>query len=1046
MADVCILQNNNKIYNIIGNFILLVLLIIVIYVYFKYSLKKKNIKEKFTEQQTYSTELNNNIKDTDGCFSIEQYNLNVVSRQCAIYLIDEKKKKECDKYFEYYNMTDIQLDNLLNEMIPNETLYNKIDEIRLYNLNNKDNIFQTCKVNYKNWKEINNLIENPTDIYPYKNINNTSYDNFKLNNTCFTDDNTSKISMNNSIVSACKKPFNNINDNNNPDNKYISVNFNEKLSDIDIKNSICNNDNNKLLDVSTNKVFLTFECSYNTLKKELKINNMLLNKYNNNTLIFENIVLNNNIILLFNKLFRLSYNNTSKKIYYGPKKININALMVNYNICKNIVNSTFVNSQFTFKKLNIADKMLEIQYLNDIPELLDLLDTKIVQSDYLDDTENIKKIILNYLNDIIKQNDNLNLELLKYEKDINNMIKEATNENIANYNNRDTAKYINEITSIRTKTDILFNNYMLKIKNTKSIIDNYFIKKTHTENEIQDFIYEIMDENNNNSIIFDKLIDIITKEYDDTIFNLLEIYNFTLNKIKSLYSAGAHFNINFYNNDFIPENQEDLIDILVNLNPDDSVYGIINTIDKDFYYKHKYITNANNIKNCIIEISGNIKLDSGYYLFYIDNESIADFFIGYPNPNDSTKMIFINVANVYNNVNNISKNPIYIDGEKNNGFYGIYLRIFRDIKNTTNKYLNITYKKINIAEVKNSYNLITNNKIEYILKPSYIHDTLSLNNIIYINKNVNPSKLSIYQNILYKNSTNLFPIFENHEKYLLYWWDFDNTLKSKIGNNNLIKNNIIYYNFDNNNKKYGNYSLNITDKNLLNDFKLTSEIIDLSQSFTLSFWANYSSCCNKIISLGDELFINIQKDFDNNDIIYINGISVNTTKQVTKNEEKYELVDECREYYDTHCNYNGAAVADWRCRRGCTEYKPYMYPIYNDIELCKKQFYSTCLEGKHLGDLKRTNSEIPLCRQGCPELKIITVTKTVNIIENVIPASFNTWNHFVLIYNFATKTLKFYYNNVLKFEKKILYLQVPQQEILNYIINHREHLLYYIMI
>jgi hypothetical protein len=67
--------------------------------------------------------------------------------------------------------------------------------------------------------------------------------------------------------------------------------------------------------------------------------------------------------------------------------------------------------------------------------------------------------------------------------------------------------------------------------------------------------------------------------------------------------------------------------------------------------------------------------------------------------------------------------------------------------------------------------------------------------------------------------------------------------------------------------KYGNSSLMVTSgKKYDTDYMFkVSTSVTVPRSFSVSFWCKATDCCNKIISIGDNLYISIRKDITLND-------------------------------------------------------------------------------------------------------------------------------------------------------------------------------------
>jgi alpha-tubulin suppressor-like RCC1 family protein len=167
--------------------------------------------------------------------------------------------------------------------------------------------------------------------------------------------------------------------------------------------------------------------------------------------------------------------------------------------------------------------------------------------------------------------------------------------------------------------------------------------------------------------------------------------------------------------------------------------------------------NITNLNFILTEVEANIKLNTGFYHFYLDlqNEVTADLLIGKQTDNSIDE--YINVANYYNsnllNIPNATLNhtsnqvltyPMYFS----DGYYRFYLRMLRTIANRNNKYLIASYmykQTYNGAfySMNNSNPLLT-----YISKNNI--DTMgygasnTVNNLLYINNNTITSTSNLY--------------------------------------------------------------------------------------------------------------------------------------------------------------------------------------------------------------------------------------------------------------------------------------------------------------
>jgi len=220
-----------------------------------------------------------------------------------------------------------------------------------------------------------------------------------------------------------------------------------------------------------------------------------------------------------------------------------------------------------------------------------------------------------------------------------------------------------------------------------------------------------------------------------------------------------------------------------------------------------------------------------------------------------------------------------------------------------------------------------------------------------------------------------YPTFTNESTNLKYWWKFDNNLKDSIQQaefriNDAVDgmNEPIYEIKDDMNTMKLQTAVKYPDETT---FKLTTRVT-MTSDFTISFWCNASACCNKIMTIGPDIYFSIVKDvrsYSNNNrmVFYVNPISENrqyTKDPTTKNSTYYGSYRSCD--YVTMC---GADFQHSDC-------------FYNSIN---------------------QNGENTSCIHAS--------------VSNVLPMTFNKFMHYTLTYNNTTKLFKFYVNSELQYEK-----------------------------
>lgn len=813
IKETCIFDKYSSYYNIIG-IISLFLILIASIIYYLYVTRKPKNNKKETFQN-------------DGCFFENQGDtidnskkINVDMRDCEIYFTD--KEEDCDKYYKYYEMTMLELDREILKENNNKVLYDKLLEIRDDKTNNLDkkNINQ-CKFKFNGWKELNkylDVLEPDTSniIYPHKNVNrnlqDSVYKNFPLLDSCFKEyvDEKTIVDIytdNNTIKKSCvDPPINKLNyvNNENKDQKYLSINFNNSIPYNNIHGSICNNLGTYSLNINNDKVFMKLNCYYDNYNK-LNINNISFVNFNNNsyTEIIDKSIING----IISNMFRISYNRSSKKIYYGNKKINTNCYLLNYDMCNNISKYKTNNFSFTFKDFLIENKIVSSI---DLVELINLLNSNIDDSNdtqtYLNDIQtiinNLTSSILNNNRDFNKNIDDLNKEIDKitsYIGSIENSISSLQKRIDDNNNN-----IINAIEN----TDKTINDLKIAVDNAKRLADaerarisnlnttnlsntaDENIKRQQEYNDRQKAITDIT--NANNDIIkanteaqkkIDELYnttvkskqdnyDVAKKSYDNSIaeyrpkksrYDLqLSTYNNGIKYVNDTFKNGLFFYKKDYSKGifsytYANSREEVYGGLIANNDFRDNMILVTNPREPFFHdYDNSYLKDLQNAPSndlFTVEVHGNIKFEtSGYYLFYLNGDDDADFFIGVKDPSDSKKIIWKCVSNYYGGHGpgfdcNTTYKPIYIDAKYNGGYYGLYIR-FHELDGGA--YVDPMFSIVSNDELKTKYNgnffnIITDNLLNNGTNTQYCKYSPFFDKRIHLNK-LNGTKNSYYIN------------------------------------------------------------------------------------------------------------------------------------------------------------------------------------------------------------------------------------------------------------------------------------------------------------
>lgn len=489
---------------------------------------------------------------------------------------------------------------------------------------------------------------------------------------------------------------------------------------------------------------------YNNKKKitiikpiHLFISIFLTNNFTSNLYLLPNI----KILKLIEKKYNINYNN---KIIFSEKSINL--FKSNNNILTSL--DLFINI------LNSVDK--------DINNLLKSLNTSINYIKY------------NFINLFIKNNLNLNKNLLKYLFNLNYIL------------NKNNKKYIKVINTELIKNILKNNNLFLIGENgvgKKSIIYYYIIENIYNIIKYNQYYLEL----NIEKLIIDK------KSLDNIENYLYELFN-TITKFNGIYFIIIpNINLIFFEN----ENFNNSINNLFNYFIKFKNLKFIFTSNKDNYYliskkKESIINNFNYlnieepnkkyIKNII-----NLYLNYYYkkYNLYIDNKllnKIINLFYEYnlekKNPLKILNFInFIINNKIYNYNNYFNKFYNLNNNFKNKYYYNIYNYLIIYWKKYIKIYKNlIPLNKINNKIYINNYNF---NFLNNIYK-NKINNNIFKNNIIneYLILKYLPFFIKLPKEFLKSKLINKVNIKEKLKDYI----KLEKTLKKRIfGQNSAIE-------------------------------------------------------------------------------------------------------------------------------------------------------------------------------------------------------------------------------------------------------------------
>jgi len=329
--------------------------------------------------------------------SYTKHKITAELRPCTIQLTNDADI--CDKLSDIYELSDSQIQVLLNKMKADnthQTAYNMLQYVK----NTKNTLpINSCKIQLSQWKEIKEAYTSSSNIiYPYKSITkSTDYNTSNLSGYCLYDIKDASA-KNESYVDYLEDVYN-------PSvtQLYQLYNFNTSVDIKNIKDFYCSIPSTiQPIQVDTTLTFMRLYAFVDDTST-LRINKIDIVGYDPLQNIFQPKMTYN-----ISKFFEFQYNN--KQIILGFAKVSLSIYTFSFDICKRIKEYTITNNiYFSFDDFaNILPKLVE----NNI-ELLPDNDIN---------NKNIQQSINKRINDIIQRHNTINNQIQAYSDNISEII------------------------------------------------------------------------------------------------------------------------------------------------------------------------------------------------------------------------------------------------------------------------------------------------------------------------------------------------------------------------------------------------------------------------------------------------------------------------------------------------------------------------------------------------------------------------------------------------------------------------------------------------
>ena len=392
-------------------------------------------------------------------------------------------------------------------------------------------------------------------------------------------------------------------------------------------------------------------------------------------------VINNASILsnFVNKMVRMSYDTTQKKIYIGPKRKNTISYLFHYNMCNVIDSYTTTNFSFSFKDLDVSNSIVtninveELMNILDIDPLInDTNDTNDYESQINKDISDVSGLIsankIKLLEDI-KTNQGLISDLQKINS--TNYGNESSSQKIIDNNNEIRAAYANvqglisKLDTAYTRANSLTDEIAIETAN-----DNILIIQGQILDGIIDY-YNTVDTNNylNYQLVLDNWNKLDTAWLDKKrVYDLVDAeYKTSLKYVTDGDSQQKYISNNIWRivrntNCSWGNNNNELHDIVER----SAIRDIVKVNWTAFVTWDQCVTTEFiGMFRCYV---------SGFYYFNVNSDDAGEISIGQM---VNGVMVYTNVANFYGGHGAYAwlttYLPIYLDSNVNGGFYGLHI-------------------------------------------------------------------------------------------------------------------------------------------------------------------------------------------------------------------------------------------------------------------------------------------------------------------------------------------------------------------------------------
>jgi len=629
---------------------------------------------------------------------------------------------------------------------------------------------KNCKVSFDGWSE--------SSEYDRKNITRKIDENFELWNSCtLNEGSVDKIERNSSVLSHGTEHI------------YFT-----NMTYENIYNSLCNPQYSPSLgEIAINtKYFMVLDCIYNLQRKSINITDVYFKKGHQNQMM--NLTAGDNILMQksFNKMFSFVYQD--EKLKFVTKDIEASIYKFQKDFCQHLTNNTISNLSINLKEFGVSDKISDVSFVDAIKTKL-RSDRAYTSSSVVTSLQGMKNTFNGKIE--ILNRDNVRLR--------NKRLSET-----ASINTTTTETETKDIPYFRKLTDDKIKKYMNGITDAKNNRTN---------------VKQLTLLNTSNSTFANEANTAISTEVSETNIQLLKIKNDLIKRINDNFIFKNQEKVSFYDTDHSISSTNDMTNLIKTKSPVFSVERSSTNPIGDIPFENGMY---------FVEIAGNLKLEKGYYKFFIENipeieKEAIDVFLTFKNESGNTVYTKVAYKYGYNDKRYPTTKYILDNREIDVGERTFYYETPTDISPFK---VEFEYNSGERSKYTKGFKIYGTNDV---FAKNDIHHTAW--NLIGTHKNINYQP----QKNTYKYETEIYDKNNQGVDDLYVWYKFNDNYDDSSGNFNSCTP-TMRMDFNNSDKKTGTHSLYFGGPSAdLNYLFVPPTNFSKFKGFTVCTWVKFTS-------------------------------------------------------------------------------------------------------------------------------------------------------------------------------------------------------------